>query len=474
MSGLRARCDLLAGEQLRHRRGRRGGSPRRVRCSRRRAPRWRARGRPRARRARRATSGCAPAPWSTVPASGMSSVIGAVDRAVAVEVRGRDQHGAGRLGGAEQRVGDRRPVGDPAVVLRVHAVVDDVGAGGELAQARGVGGVGGDALGAGSGPAARAGDDADGVAGGERGGGRRPTRSVRLRRRGGCGLMAISCSRSPPCFREHCSHYGAVHRSLSRALLTDVSTALVIWHDRRRDRDRRRRDRPPHRPRARPRRAHPRDRRDRPTPPRRPRAPPACQPARRGARPRHGEQRDLPLLPQPRRPAHPPDHRRLQRASATPPRRRTPRCRATTYLGRWMAVVPRDPRLGARPPAGVGAHLRLPRARLRGARGHHRPGHARVDHAHRRCSATLPQARRPPAETEVPRKVVAGDAGRSRTSCPTRSRTRCSSAGLMARTQLFGHICLELDGQFHEHDRRPRRRSSTTSCASPANRSHLR
>ncbi len=48
--------------------------------------------------------------------------------------------------------------------------------------------------------------------------------------------------------------------------------------------------------------------------------------------------------------------------------------RRSDLVGRWLAMAQRPARVGHGQPAGVRAHLRQPRARLPGARGHHRPG----------------------------------------------------------------------------------------------------
>ena len=58
--------------------------------------------------------------------------------AVAVQVGQRDQHRAAAFRGGEQAGGDRRPVGRPAVIRRVDAVVDDRGALGQAGHRRGV------------------------------------------------------------------------------------------------------------------------------------------------------------------------------------------------------------------------------------------------------------------------------------------------------------------------------------------------
>src|SRR5206468_1129583 len=69
-----------------------------------------------------------------------------VDRPVPVQVAGDDEHRTGVLGGGEQGRRDRRPVGGPAVVWRVGAVVERGGAAGEIPHACRVGRVGGDPL----------------------------------------------------------------------------------------------------------------------------------------------------------------------------------------------------------------------------------------------------------------------------------------------------------------------------------------
>ena len=117
------------------------------------------------------------------------------------------------------------------------------------------------------------------------------------------------------------------------------------------------------------------------------------------------------------------------------------------YLGRWMAVCHATRDWALAHPQEWALIYGIARAGLQGARGHHRPRHPGVDHAH-------PGARRRAAGRTAPgRDRGARERSRarcraSRTSCPTRSPTPCSSAGVMARTQLFGHISLELDGQF--------------------------
>ena len=93
----------------------------------------------------------------------------------------------------------------------------------------------------------------------------------------------------------------------------------------------------------------------------------------RSPRPGHRRLGPLPLLPEPRRPAHRPDHRRLQRTRRRRDRgrcRRTPRRPPRPLAGR----LPRRSHLGSRPPGRVRPHLRCPSPRLRRPAGHRRAG----------------------------------------------------------------------------------------------------
>ena len=108
--------------------------------------------------------------------------------------------------------------------------------------------------------------------------------------------------------------------------------------------------------------------------------------------------------------------------------------------------LPRHPRLGAGAPAGVGAHLRLPRARLPGPEDTIGPG-TRVSITLTQVLGDALQAGIRPPETEVPRKVSRAMKG-LKDFLPYPIPDSMLVGGVMARTQLFGHISLELDGQF--------------------------
>jgi hypothetical protein len=70
----------------------------------------------------------------------------AADRTVPIEVIGVGQHRAAAFRGREQRGRQRRPVGEPLVVLRVGAVVEDIGALGQSREPVGIRSVRGDPL----------------------------------------------------------------------------------------------------------------------------------------------------------------------------------------------------------------------------------------------------------------------------------------------------------------------------------------
>ena len=187
--------------------------------------------------------------------------------------------------------------------------------------------------------------------------------------------------------------------------------------------------------------------------------------ARRGPRARHGVVGGLPLLPEPRRPAHRAHHRRLRRPRRRGRGRARRPCAAPTCAGAGSPIAPRRARLGARAPARVRAHLRLAGARLRrpastpsapasrvtrllvallveSARGRaSRAGHA---YAARGARRPRPGARvhreglPPDLELDVP---------------PDDLIVR----GLMAWTYLFGAISFELFGHRAQRHRRRRR-----------------
>ena len=149
----------------------------------------------------------------------------AIDLAVAVEVAGRDEYGAGGLGRVQEGRCQGRPVLDPAVVGRVGAVVDSSGTDRELGEASGVGGIGGDALDTWQvGAGARPGHKPDVVPHGSE-----ASHDGRADRAGAddeVGTRRHGISSGPPSRREHCSQFGSLLSKLSRAVLSLVDTAL--------------------------------------------------------------------------------------------------------------------------------------------------------------------------------------------------------------------------------------------------------
>ena len=121
--------------------------------------------------------------------------------------------------------------------------------------------------------------------------------------------------------------------------------------------------------------------------------------------------------------------------------------RRDDYLGRWMAVCHATRDWALAHPPGVGAHLRLPRARatrLRRTRSDPAPG---CRSRSRRSSATRCRRGSARPRPEVPRKVSRAMKG-LKDFLPYPIPDSMLVGGVMARTQLFGHISLELDGQF--------------------------